>query len=107
VKKRTTRTAWGLSAVLAVALLGGAGVLGVRYRCRLGLFPNRQWYFGEIEEWEIEEGASTGVSSASASAGKLVGHGLCWVLSCLSGAEQATPWSGGFDPLKRGAILER
>jgi hypothetical protein len=32
VKRRTTRTAWWLSAALAVALLGGAAVLGARLK---------------------------------------------------------------------------
>jgi hypothetical protein len=76
VKKRTTRTAWWLSGVLAVALLGGIGVLGVCYDCRLSLNPNWQWQWGYIEEWELDLGASVGVSPAPVSAGKLVGHGF-------------------------------
>ena len=50
MKKRTTRTAWWLSAILAVALLGGAGVmlthgiwLGSHY---YGMHWNGKWAIG-------------------------------------------------------------
>jgi hypothetical protein len=52
VKKRTTRTAWWLSAVLAVALLGGGVLLVANYQSRLTgyqgsvyLIPRGNWDF--------------------------------------------------------------
>jgi hypothetical protein len=89
VKKRTTPTAWWLSAILAVPLLGGIGLLGVRYHCRLSLFQNRQWYFGELDLWEEYTGAPV-------SASKLIGHGFVLGFVVLEWRSTADPWPAGF-----------
>jgi hypothetical protein len=49
------RAAWGLSAVLAVALLGGVGTCAVRYqrRAHVELLPVGEWRLGVEPYWTV------------------------------------------------------
>jgi hypothetical protein len=56
--KRPNQLARGLAVILAVVVLGGVGLLGMRrYHCCMTLLSSQQRYWGPVEMWNGNFGA--------------------------------------------------
>ena len=97
-KTKTSRIAWGIAAILAMALLGGIGLLGVWLRC---YWVARHRGQGADLEGTRLEGADLRGANLLGWKGREAAN--------LTGArcDKDTRWPVGFDAAKQGAKLVR